>query len=131
MALSEELKDKWGKTPSQIFGELLREQGVAEYVDIGGTWEGRMLPSGIEDESKDILTKDGTVRIYMLRWDPEKVAPDGTKGYYVLGTTVTYDADGIRRLQADPRYIKGRKKLGLPLTDEQQKILQKWEEEHK
>lgn len=94
MTLPEEPKDKWGKTSSQICAELLRERGVVEYVYVFGAREGRILPSGIEDECGMILTKDGRVFAYCLEWDPEKKAPNGSKGWYTLGENRFYEYGG-------------------------------------
>ena len=65
-----------------LIGYLLKELGITEkYTDIDSTSEGKNLPGGFQSESGLILTEDDKVYTYWLDWDPEKTAPDGSKGW--------------------------------------------------
>lgn len=113
MALPEPPKDKWGKTASQVCDDLLHKRGITEYAYIFGVREGRTLPSGIEDESGMILAKDGRVFAYWLDWDPDKTAPDGTKGWYTLGENRFFEHEG-QKLSYFREYSPGDKKYPKP-----------------
>lgn len=119
-------QDRWGKYPGDVFRELLQERGITKYADVYSTAEGTEFPSGLEMHAFWILTPDGKLWDYTIDWDPEKIAPDGSKGYYTL-IEPREETGWANR----PYYIHARKELGLPLTEEQEKILQQWEEEHK
>ncbi len=123
-------RDKWGKTHKDIFDELLRERGITKYALIHGVGEGGILPTGLENDYWVILTPDEKIEGYWLDWDPEKLNPDGEKGYYIFRESVPSRKPNEQG-QKDPYYLRARKELGLPLTEEQKQILQKWEEEHK
>jgi len=117
--------------PHEIISELLREKGISRYVEIEGDWEGDILPGGTPNESGNILTEDGKVYTYWLGWDPEKIAPDGIKGWYTLGESfkdpVTGEPHPLFRevtpeefqemykhpLEKDPDYLRAKKELGL------------------
>ena len=73
------------KKREEVITELLKEKGITEWELIDGCDEGKTLPGGITEESGTILAKDGKIYDYWLDWDPEKIAPDGSKGYYALG----------------------------------------------
>ena len=45
----------------------------------------KTLPGGFDDYSGSILTKDGKIYRFWTAWDPEKISPNGSKGYYTLG----------------------------------------------
>ena len=68
-----------------VIAELMREKGFSRIVRFDGSWEGNTLPGGTPNESGTVLTQDGRVFHYWLDWDPNKTAPDGTKGWYTLG----------------------------------------------
>ncbi len=121
-------RDKWGKTPGDILRELLADQGITEYAVIGGSTEGGKLPTDLETESWVILTPDGKLWDYFLDWDPETINPDGEKGYYRFREPREETPEGY---QDYPGYLRARRELGLPLTEEQEHIFQEWEEEHK
>lgn len=125
------IRDKWGKTPSEVFNELLVERGISKYATVTATQDGVDLPSGIESQVWWVLTPDENVQTYALRWDEDKQAPDGSRGYYVLLISEAWSRDSIEEMRDDSDYLRARKELRLPLTEEQEKILQKWEEEHK
>ena len=120
-------RDKWKKTYEDILDELLKERGVTEYVAFDQTGEGLPLPSGFETSSFIILTPDGKVWDCFLDWNPERINPDGEKGYYKLREPRERSAE---YLESDTNYIRARKQMSLPLTEEQEHILRKWEEEH-
>lgn len=127
-----EERDKWGRTEWEVIDHLLDEELGAPHALFGEASEGEHLPTGIQSASSHALTSDGSVQRYILKWDENKQAPDGSKGYYTLLKTVTYSPEGIAELgKSNAGYLRARKELGLPLTEKQQKILQKWEEEHK
>lgn len=119
-------QDRWGKYPGDVFRELLQEREVTKYVDVYSSAEGTEFPSGLEMHAFWILTPDGKLWVYTVDWNPEKLSPDGEKGYYTL--TEPREVSGWDNR---PHYIRARKELGLSLTEEQQKILRKWEEEYK
>jgi len=114
-------RDKWGKDQDDIFNELLKEQGITEYAITGGSSEGDQLPTKLETESWFILLPDERILGFILDWDPKRIAPDGSKGYYRLKKTVESFVEDWRI--KDPHYIRARTKLGLPITKEQEKIL--------
>ncbi|MBI2594863.1 MAG: hypothetical protein HYW38_01215 [Candidatus Colwellbacteria bacterium] len=116
------IRDKWGKTPSEVFEELLREQGIVRYATINATQDGVDLPSGIEAQVWIILTPDGIVQTYGLRWDESRTAPDGSKGYYTLLTQEPWSQEEVEAFN-NFGYLRARKELGLPLTEEQERIL--------
>lgn len=136
-------RDKWGKDQEDILDELLKEQGIIKYAIVHASFEGGRLPTKLETSSWSILLPDERILGFTLDWDPKRIAPDGSKGYYKLkGPTggkraedesgeITYftpkgPVEVIEpgwRLK-DPYYIRARKELGLPLTEEQEKILE-------
>lgn len=65
-----------------------------------------------------ILTPDGKLWDYTIDWDPEKLNPDGEKGYYTL-TEPREETEWDNRSY----YIRARQELGFPLTEEQERIL--------
>ena len=74
------------RTNEDVVAELLKEKGITEWESLDyGNSEGDVLPGGVYNESGRILTKSGRVYDYWLLWDSEKIAPDGSKGYYSLG----------------------------------------------
>ena len=115
-------RDKWGKTHTDIFDELLRERGIPRYALIHGVGEGEILPTGLENDYWVILTPDEKIEGYWLDWNPEKLNPDGEKGYYIFRDSVPSSRPSEKD-QKDPYYLRARKKLGLPLTQEQERIL--------
>jgi len=121
-------RDKWGKLYEEILAELLEERGVTEHAAFHQAGEGLELPSGFETSSFLVLTPDGTLWDYYLDWDPEKLNPDGEKGYYKLREPREATEEGLKE---DPQYLRARKQLNLPLTEEQERILRAWEEEQK
>ena len=124
-------KDKWGNNLGEIFRALLTERGVTNYAYVGSTTEGGELPSGLEPCSFWILTPDGKFQSYTIDWDPEKLNPDGEKGYYKLREPWERPVEEGDSLWLKPDYITARKQLNLPLTEEQERILREWEEEQK
>ena len=129
-------KDRWGKNQWEVAQELLREQGLTKLAGFQESPEGEYLPAGpdgawLETMRWFILTPDEMVRSCMLDdWDENKTAPDGSKGYYILRVR-EWPQEEVATEEDNPDYMRARKELDLPLTEEQQKILQKWEEEHK
>lgn len=121
-------RDKWGKTRDEMGVELFREKGISKYAFIAGVGEGE-LPTGLAADSGYILTPDGKIWAFMTGWDLEKLNPEGGKGYYAF--RYLREAANPDEWRDSPNYLRARKELGLPLTEEQAKILQKWEEEHK
>lgn len=117
-------QDKWGRNLGDIFRGLLQEQGITRYASVYSTSEGKDLPSGLEICSFWILTPDGKLWDYTIDWDLEKPNPDGEKGYYKLAEP--REATGWEH---KPDYIRARKEFDLPLTEEQEQILQQWEKE--
>ncbi|MFH1584851.1 MAG: hypothetical protein ABIB12_01855 [Patescibacteria group bacterium] len=112
-------QDKWGNNLGEIFRALLTERGITEYASVYSTAEGTELPGGLEACSFWILTpSDGKLWDYTIAWDSEKLNPDGEKGYYTL--TEPREAAGW---EDKPDYIRARKELGLPFTEEQERIL--------
>ena len=113
--------------PLQVITELLKEKGVARFAAIIRGWEGDTLPGGTPNESGMILTQDGKVYTYWLGWDPEKIAPDKTKGWYTLGENKFYEYEGgkipyFKEIPPgdeeypkpdDSSYLEAKKKLGL------------------
>jgi len=84
--MNKNFKDSYKK----FYKELLKDEGVeTEDLEIfGASEEGRILPGGEVEESGSILTKEGRIYHYWLGWDPEKRAPDGSKGYYTLNDKI-------------------------------------------
>ena len=121
-------RDKWGKLYEEILAELLEERGVTEHAAFHQAGEGLELPSGFETSSFLVLTPDGTLWDYYLDWDPEKLNPDGEKGYYKLRDAWERST---QYFEDDSQYLKARKQLNLSLTEEQERILREWEEEQK
>ncbi|MFH1584715.1 MAG: hypothetical protein ABIB12_01135 [Patescibacteria group bacterium] len=124
-------RDRWGKDQGEVAQSLLQEEsGLKEFVAFRSFPEGEYLPAGsngawIENISVSVLTPDGAVRDYFIGWDENKTAPDGTDGYYKLSSPgVSWSQESLTRYQDDICYIRARKQLGLPLTEEQERILQ-------
>ncbi len=69
----------------EVISGLLREKGILRYEELDGSSEGDVLPGNVDEVSGAILVDDGRVFCYWLGWDPDKTAPDGTKGWYTLG----------------------------------------------
>lgn len=122
--------------------ELLKELGITEeFITIDAVSEGKPLPGGFSSESGTILTKDGKVYDYWLDWDPEKIAPNGSKGYYTLGENFKDPVTGefyslfkeilleskLYPKPYDRSFLFAKKRLGIPLTQEEEKILEKYE----
>lgn len=121
-------QDKWGKTTRDILRELLAEQGITEYAVSGSSTEGGKLPTDLETTSWSVLTPDGRLWDYFLDWNPEKLNPDKEKGYYEFREPREQDPGGY---QETPEHLHALRELGLPLTEEQERILREWEAEHK
>jgi hypothetical protein len=79
----------------ELVGELLKEQGIKKFVPLDGDAEGDVLPGGVYNESGIVLSSDGKVYQFWLDWDDEKIAPDGSKGYYTLGENDKIIIDGV------------------------------------
>lgn len=120
-------QDRWGKSIGEVFRELLQERGIAKYADVYSVTDGKELPSGLESHGFWILTSDGKLWDYTIEWDADKLNPDGEKGYYMLSEP----RDATGEWDDRPYYIRARKQLNLPLTEEQERILQEWEAEQK
>ncbi len=117
-------KDHWNKGESDIFRELLLSDfGISEYASFHKTGEGKELPTGIESFSAAILTKDGLVKTYNIEWDLNRENPDGGNGYYILVPESSWSESDFGSVMTSSEYISARVKLGLPITAEQQKIL--------
>lgn len=123
-------RDKWGKDQDDILDELLKEQGITEYAIEGGSDEGGQLPTKLETCSWIILLSNERILGFWLDWDPKRIAPDGSKGYYRLKRS---EGPAEGRLAKgwwlkSPSYIYARTKLGLPITEKQEKILKEDQE---
>ena len=123
-------RDHWGKNQWDLRREFLQEKGISRFAAFGTSGEGHYLPTGLEEISCAILTPDEKVRFCILGWDENKIAPDGTTGYYTL-TLRECSLKEIGTGEYNSEYIRARKQLGLPLTEEQERILREWEEEQK
>lgn len=113
--------------PLHVITELLKEKGINRFAVITMDWEGDTLPGGTPNESGTILTKDGKIYHYWLDWDPDKTAPDGTKGWYSLGENRFFEYKGqklayFREIPRenedypkpnDPSFLSAKKRLGL------------------
>lgn len=120
---AETLKDKWGKTPLSVFDGLLKEKGIVKYQEFHPISEREKLPSGLVCVSWDVLTIDGEVQRYKVSWDPNKLAFDGGRGYYLLlEEKRRLSKEDLEKLQDDRDYIFARLRLNLPLTKEQNQI---------
>lgn len=122
---------------NDLIGNLLRDLNIkTPYIVFDGSSEGKTLPGGFVNESGELLASDGKAYHYWLDWNDEKNAPDGSKGYYTLGedfkdpdTKEPYPLfrelkdDEYESYQLSEGYISARKELGLPITPEQQKVL--------
>jgi hypothetical protein len=103
----------------ELFSQLLGELGISkEFAEIDCVEEGKILPGGYEYESGMILTEDGKVYAFWLDWDPEKKAPDGSKGWYTLGENDGFFREvspGSERYPKsdDESFQKAKKELGL------------------
>ncbi|OHA71420.1 MAG: hypothetical protein A3E07_01930 [Candidatus Wildermuthbacteria bacterium RIFCSPHIGHO2_12_FULL_45_9] len=131
------------KSQHDVIARLLREEhGINRYEEIDGDAEGDILPGDIPNESSAILTADGRVFYLWLDWDPEKEPPAemkalGVKGWYTLGEDFKDPHTGepyplFREVfpgneaypnPDDQAFIRARKELDLPLTQEQERIL--------
>ena len=112
--------------PLEVIAELLKGKGIDRFALITMDWEGNTLPGGTPTESGEILTDKGKVFRFWLDWDPTKVSPDGTQGWYTLGEERMFfsEIDPLRdRYPTDKSYLRARKELDLPLTQEQERIL--------
>lgn len=106
----------------RIIATLLKGQGiVGPWVAFGTINEGKHLPDEVESESGMILTQDGRVFTYWLGWDEDKIASDGTKGWYTLGENFKDPQTGephplFREVKPDPSdssFLTAKKKLGI------------------
>jgi hypothetical protein len=138
----------WKKVHA-IIADLLKEMGInEEFETFDETIEGSELPGEIPEESGMILTKSGKIYHYWLDWDPEKIAPDGSKGYYTLGENFKDPDTGepyplfreaspeeYKEYQEHPEehieYLLAKRKLNLPLTEKEKEILREYEEKWK
>lgn len=128
-------RDKWGKNHEDILDELLREQGITKYVVANLNDEGGQLPTKLETRSWSVLLPDERILALSLKWDPKRIAPDGSKGYYRLknwGEELLSDERKVESIDGSivrtrvpggwrkkyPEYIYASKKLGLPLIEE-------------
>lgn len=121
-------KDRWGKNQWEVAQELLKEQGTTKFAAFQECPEGEYLPAGsngawLETMSWAVMTPNENVRDYFIGWDENKIAPDGSKGYYVLENRPLWSQQTIYDYRDDPHYLRARKELGLLLTKEQEKIL--------
>ena len=115
------------RTIDDVVEELLKTKGITKYIEVDGVSEGDVLPGGVYKVSGAILTQNDKIYDYWLIWDPEKIAPDGSKGYYSLGENSCFtDEKGERhcyfeevtpeeykRHQTNPAYLDAKKKLGI------------------
>ena len=137
-------RDKWEMSAQDAIGDQLARVGIPEYVELGGDYEGNLLPSGseensgIESISMIFLAPNGNIYDVWLGWNPDKTAPDGSRGYYEL---YSYDHALSRRVvwtRGEPlptpkessesketpgSVVQARKLLGLPVTEKQEKAL--------
>lgn len=145
-------RDKWGMTTEDAIGDQLARFGITGYVEMDGESEGRVLPSGAEegtgvgDASMTFVASDGNIYTIWLRWNPDKTAPDGSRGYYELesGDVSVSNGTGEKNFKwipwiegqqppiegkvdpasTEPYYIQSRKLLGLPVSEKQEEILE-------
>lgn len=133
----------WLKEIDDLLVSLFNTQGITGrwvHFTASSSPEDKLLPGNVKRHSGMILTEDGRVFAYELDWDPEKVAPDGSLGWYSLGEKKFLD-DGetpaFREikpdsklyealLQKDPRLLEARWMFGLPITDKQRHIIYEW-----
>lgn len=94
-----------------ILEELCREQCLTDFVTFGSVWEGVVLPGNVEERSGLILSRDGKVYSYWLGWDPNRTAPDGSKGYYTLGDG--FGEVSREQYESDIRYFEELRSLGV------------------
>ncbi|MDP2641368.1 MAG: hypothetical protein Q8P39_02400 [Candidatus Yanofskybacteria bacterium] len=116
-------KDCWGKDQGDILSEFLKTKGITTYTTFWVSSEGKELPTGLESMGFWVLTLEGTVQIYSVDWDENKTAPDGSKGYYIVHPETSWSETDIAKEEKNPNYLRARKELGLPLTEEQERIL--------
>ena len=144
-------RDKWGMNHVDAVGDQLARFGITAYVVLHQTGEGQILPSepdgsGVEDINVILVASDGNIYNVWLRWNPDKTAPDGSRGYYELesGDVSVSNGTGEKNFKwipwiegqqppiegkgdtasTEPYYIQSRKLLGLPISDKQEEILQ-------
>ena len=145
-------RDKWGMGTFDAIGDQLARFGITAYVEMDSEGEGRILLSGAEegtgilDASMEVVASDGNLYTVWLNWNPDKTAPDGTKGYYELDSPhFANEATGKGNVElilwvegqpipiqdqgkgdnfsSKPWYIQSRKLLGLPVSEKQEEIL--------
>lgn len=139
--------DPEGKLPKRtlddVLDELFKEKGISPYVVIDADVGGQILPGDVPEFSGKVAAQNGKVYRYWLWWDHTNRAPNGNKGYYELGEHLINPITGEtgfrevppeefqrlykRPLAQDKGYIRARKQLGLPLTEEQERILKERE----
>ena len=86
--------------------------------------EGDVLPGNYEAKSGCFVTKQGKVYDYWVEWDPEKIAPHGSKGFYTLGELSCFkEVSETLFYEGDPEYFPAKKRLeerlGRKLPQEQ------------
>ncbi len=140
-------RDKWGMDQDAVIGDQLARAGITAYVLLDAEPEGGILPTSIGDVNEVFVGSDGNIHNVVLRWNPNKQAPDGSTGYYDFETwdrssqkivpwTKGPDIPPMRRGDAegttylDPDYIQSRKLLDLPISDDQEEILRDYLEAH-
>jgi len=127
---------------NELMTSLLKEQGViGRWEQLEGATEGGPLPGGVPKLSGIVLTEDGRVFCYWLDWDPDKTAPDGTKGWYTLGENRTHVGGSFFEevlpgsesypKPHDTAFLAAKRKLGLPMTEEELNILRAYWKGHK
>ncbi len=145
-------RDKWGMNHVDAVGDQLARFGITAYVLMNINGEGQILPSdpdgsGVEDITMAFNASDGNGYYVSLRWNPDKTAPDGSRGYYELESSRFFvdsatgknaveripwvegqpipiqDRDKVDPASTEPYYIQSRKLLGLPVSEKQEEIL--------
>jgi len=94
-----------------ILIELCREQGLTDFTTFASVWEGILLSGGVEERSGLILTREGRVYSYWLEWDPDRAAPDGSKGYYTLGKN--FREVSREQYESDIAYFEDLRRSGI------------------
>lgn len=121
-----EFKDKWGETLNEMVEKLLRKMGYEKFGLNYEVEESEDNPPGTHGPNLFILVESsGRVRFGINHWDPEEIAPDGSKGYYRLYLEREWSEGSIQReREINPRFLHALQEAGLLLTEEEEKRIE-------
>lgn len=123
-----DFEDKWGDYLNEVIVKLLRKKGHEKFGLVFETAESEDHPPGIHGPCLFVLIESsGKARYVTNHWDPEEIAPDGSKGYYRLHLEREWSDVSIQcERERNESFLRAFRDAGLSLTKEEERRLENY-----